>query len=251
MKLEFAILSFSLIGIWYFFVNLKDVKGYFSTFAGYIGLVFVIYLVMQLWSLLVYDHPTSFRELFVNVVVFTRNTILAAVGKHFLVKLVLPSAPILFHFNKMEGKWISYLKACFGALFLMVAVSTILLVISSSTITKSQFPPIVDIVTLSFQAFLVSVSEEIFSRLFLQSLFMNWFGKTRCGVALSIVMVSSIWALSHPGIIETDGIKFIQIFLLGIILGVLMLKKGVECCCVAHTVFNIVAYVFLAGFQPV
>lgn len=251
MKLEFVILSFSVIGIWYFFANLKNAKRYFSAFVGYIGLVFVIYLVMQLWTLFVYDQATSFRELFVNVIVFARNTALAAIGTHFLTKLAFPSAPILLHLNTMKGKWLSYLKACFVAIFLMIAVSAILLAISSSIITKSQFPPIVDIGTLSFQAFLVGTSEEIFSRLFLQALFIHWFGITRVGVALSIILGSSIWALSHPGIIETGGMKLIQIFLIGIILGILMLKKGIECCCAAHTVFNLVAYVFLGGFQAV
>jgi hypothetical protein len=83
-------------------------------------------------------------------------------------------------------------------------------------------------------------AEEIIFRLGLQ----NWFakvlrlGKTNYWVA--VVLSSAIWSLAHANTLDPEWVKLAQVFPMGIALGFMFRKFGVECCFFAHAIFNIV-----------
>lgn len=251
LNLTSVVFVFSVIGILYFFLIYKNVKEQASFFVGIFGCIFILYLLSLLWNLFVYDFATDFGEVYINVVVFVRNILLASVGSHLLMKQKLPVTPLLRNGHGIREQWKSCLAWSMGSATLMFLISTFLLFITAQPIAKASSYKFVDVITLAFHAVLVSISEETFVRLFLQALFIHLLAKAKFGTVVSLGLCSVIWAFSHAGIIETGGVKFIQIFVFGILLGILMLKKGWESCCFAHAMFNFAASILLPGFQTI
>lgn len=97
-------------------------------------------------------------------------------------------------------------------------------------------------------SFLESFGEEIFVWLFLMGFFINLFVKSSVGIILSIMISSLIWSTNHF-IIGILLIKFALIFLLGILWGILMHKKGIESTVIVHGFYNSTAYLFLGGLD--
>ncbi len=92
-----------------------------------------------------------------------------------------------------------------------------------------------------------SISEEVTFRLFIQNMLGYSFKRLRWGYFLTIILTASIWALPHAGVMNPEWVKFAQVFVLGIILGLLMRRQGVASCMIAHMVFNF-SYPFLEVF---
>ena len=249
MSIGIFIFAFTIIGLGVFFAHYEELKPYASIFIGYAGIAFVFYVIMQLWELFACDTSADFERVFIDFLLFGRNIALSSVGAYFLLKQKLPAAPILLNSDEAKPQWKAHLWSAFSAVILMLVVTLVLLTISSPSILKSNRVSFFDQITVGFQAILVGFSEETYYRLFLQALFLHWFRKAAYGGALSIFLTSIVWALSHAGILETGGMKFLQIFLMGIILGKLMMKRGFESCVIAHAGFNFVAYAYLADFK--
>jgi len=249
MSIKFVILVFVGIGLYYFFIKYREIKKYASLFLEIIGVVFGFYVFVLIWKLFIYDQPTTFKEFFTNLIVYGRNIILASVGAGLLAKQNLPIMLLILDGSKNKIQYQSHLYAGLLSAVFMILITIILLVVSSQSIFKLKFIAFDDWIIVAFHAFLVSFAEELFHRLFLQAMLLNWLRKVPYGIILSIILTSTIWAISHVGVLESGGIKFVQIFLFGIILGTLMIKKGLESCVVAHMVFNIVAEIYLGHFR--
>jgi membrane protease YdiL (CAAX protease family) len=54
----------------------------------------------------------------------------------------------------------------------------------------------------------------------------------------AVVVTAVVWALAHGGRVEPEWVKWVQIFGLGLALGVLRLRRGLEACVVVHLLFN-------------
>ena len=61
---------------------------------------------------------------------------------------------------------------------------------------------------------------------------------SRYGVA--IVITSAVWSLAHVNTLDPEWVKIAQVFPLGVGLGYLFKRFGVEICILAHGVFNVV-----------
>ena len=59
--------------------------------------------------------------------------------------------------------------------------------------------------------------------------------------AAAICVTSALWALQHQGMISPEWVKWVQIFAVGIILGVARLRLGLEACMAVHFLHNILA----------
>ena len=91
------------------------------------------------------------------------------------------------------------------------------------------------------------ISEEIFFRQFSMGIFAKWFGVSRLAIFFNIGLSSIIFSLSHLNMLTNNWIKMAQVFPLGIALGYVYLKKGLEHCIVLHLLFNLIAF-FLFSF---
>jgi membrane protease YdiL (CAAX protease family) len=59
--------------------------------------------------------------------------------------------------------------------------------------------------------------------------------------AAAICVTSALWALQHEGMISPEWVKWVQIFGVGIVLGVARLRLGLEACMALHFLHNILA----------
>ena len=92
---------------------------------------------------------------------------------------------------------------------------------------------------------LVAIGEELVFRLGIQNFLAtacNWWGRRYW---LAIVATSAIWTLGHAGTLDPDWVKFLQIFPVGIALGWLFRKHGIESCIAVHVLFNVLAAYWL------
>lgn len=90
--------------------------------------------------------------------------------------------------------------------------------------------------------------EEIFVRLFLLNALRRLFRGARFSTVCAVLLSSAIWAAGHAGTMNPEIIKFMQVFVVGILFGIIHVKKGIETCLGAHSAFN-VGILVLGGFQ--
>lgn len=171
-------------------------------------------------------------------------------------RLAQPSLPILSALTRPRQRSVStYLPA----LILNVSFFSILICAFTFVLFKATRPEISDFLkpavedasTITVQAkvnlgsvvffTLVAFYEEIVFRLFLQTLFGYWLRKLKGGQFLAVAIASVIFAVGHFGVLETWWVKFVQTFFIGLALGYLMKRRGMETSFATHTVLNIFA----------
>ncbi len=72
----------------------------------------------------------------------------------------------------------------------------------------------------------------------------RWGGRPGARV-VGIVVSALLWALCHGGQIDPVWVKWVQIFGLGLALGVVRLRQGLEACVLLHLVFNLIGGFYL------
>lgn len=92
--------------------------------------------------------------------------------------------------------------------------------------------------------------EEVVYRGFLQDrLLLAWRraapGARWFGPVFAIALTSAVWAVGHLGRIEPEWVKWMQILLIGFVLGAARLRLGLEACIVLHLAFNLFGGFFL------
>jgi membrane protease YdiL (CAAX protease family) len=108
---------------------------------------------------------------------------------------------------------------------------------------KQSSSPVLAAVLVS----LIAVKEEVTYRLFMQTQLEWWMrGREHAG-ALAILVTSTLWTLGHAGALEPNWVKFVQIFPMGIVLGIMRRRWGLAPCMLAHLVLNLVGVVALKG----
>jgi len=83
-------------------------------------------------------------------------------------------------------------------------------------------------------------AEEIIFRLGIQNLLAKTFRLSHKRYWIAVVLTAALWSLAHAHIINPAWVKIAQVFPLGIALGFLCKKYGVENSILAHGVFNVI-----------
>jgi len=112
--------------------------------------------------------------------------------------------------------------------------------IKSATESQGKFTTKVELGSMVF-FLLVALYEEILFRLFIQTFLSYVLRKFSMGNFIAIVGSSLLFAAGHFGILATWWVKFIQTFTIGLVLGNVMKKHGMEASFGVHTVLNIFA----------
>lgn len=92
-----------------------------------------------------------------------------------------------------------------------------------------------------------SFFEEILMRVSIQNLLHYWLRRFQSASLLSILLTAIIWTMGHGGVLEPEWVKLAQIFPIGIFLGYLYNRHGLESVLITHGLFNVVM-VFLSPF---
>ncbi len=85
----------------------------------------------------------------------------------------------------------------------------------------------------------VSIVEELTFRLAIQNQLARMFKWENGKYWLAIVVTTLLWTFVHAGAINPDWVKFVQIFPLGLALGWMARKHGIESCLAAHALLNV------------
>jgi len=82
--------------------------------------------------------------------------------------------------------------------------------------------------------------EEVTWRFFWPALLLYTFRNVRLKWVYSIVITSALWSIAHAGMLNPEWMRFIQIFVYGLLLGWLLKKRGLEACLASHFISNII-----------
>ena len=82
--------------------------------------------------------------------------------------------------------------------------------------------------------------EEVTWRFFWPALLLYTFRNVRLKWVYSIVITSALWSIAHAGMLNPEWMRFIQIFVYGLLLGWLFKKRGLEACLASHFMSNII-----------
>ena len=87
----------------------------------------------------------------------------------------------------------------------------------------------------------LAFGEEILFRLGIQNFLAKTLKLNNKGYCVASVLTGIIWSRAHGNILEPAWVKLVQIFPIGLALGWLFKKYGLECCFIAHGLFNVIA----------
>ena len=76
----------------------------------------------------------------------------------------------------------------------------------------------------SFRYFIFPLPNKVFSEYF------------------AILISTFIWMIAHVGMVEPEWVKMLQIFVIGITLGVMNRRYGIQYCIITHVIFNLVMF---------
>jgi len=170
-------------------------------------------------------------------------------------KTNLPAFPFLHlgwkgaNYLKRRGFPTFSLKRFFRIFFLMIFGSISIWIFFSPEITKetqeifekSGFAQL----SLILSVLSAAIIEETVFRFFLQTELIRYLKIP----AVGIIITSAIWAMGHSGMVIPSGVKELQIFYVGIILGIIRNYWGIEICILLHLLMNILFSLFFFLFS--
>ena len=176
-------------------------------------------------------------------------------------KLNLPSIPLLRSITRgrKDVKNISFIgliiSVILGSAFVCLFTAGLFLVtrpglsvFMQETVIQGESTTPADIGKSTLLFFiLIAVYEEIIFRQFIQR-FLSWVLRgIKGGWLLSILLTAALFALGHVGILSTLWVKLTQTFVIGLTLGCIMRKYGLEASIFVHAVLNIFA-LYASGY---
>jgi membrane protease YdiL (CAAX protease family) len=187
---------------------------------------------------------------------FLKMVIFTIIGMDYATKLRYPSFPIFSRIlsgtDKIEEnlpKQSLFLIHTLAVTTFSILYSIILFKLTNPEIGESlrlllNNEPISQAQVLSPHSFLLSLTfafvEEIVFRLGIQNFLAKHLNWRHTRYWLAITVTSMLWTMGHTGSLDPDWVKFAQVFPLGLLLGWLFRKHGVESCILAHGLSNII-----------
>ena len=144
-----------------------------------------------------------------------------------------------YGFSRPTGTTLSY--AVLATAFMLV-FSVALFLLTKPTVgavfqspealsTEVSFTALIAVITIAF-------SEEIVFRLGLQNGLTYLWRSSRYGHLWAVLVTTAFWSVAHIGSLEPNWVKFVQVFVFGLILGQVNRRYGIVPCIVIHVLFN-------------
>lgn len=224
----------------------------------YIKYGIVIALTMTLFEFI--GSEFSIANGFLVLLSMLKTAIYTSLGIHLCQQLGLRDLPLI---KKLFGEWEldeinpkAYLLSTTGVILGSSLFSIILFKLTSPTASEAvknlldwdavlQQPNTMPSLTLIILIMAVVIAEEVTFRLVIQNYLVKQF-KLENKYWIPIVLSSLMWTLAHGNTLIPEWVKFAQIFPIGLALGALYKKFGLESVIIAHGGFNIIM-MFLSG----
>lgn len=134
--------------------------------------------------------------------------------------------------------------AVFGSLVFMLAITGLLFWSSdakpSDLVLEAMPEHSPSLPLIAMTVLIIAFAEEIVFRLGLQNWLSYAWGHSTRSYWLAILVTTTIWTLGHAGMVEPAWVKFLQMFIMGVLLGVLNQRFGILACIAVHGLFNVI-----------
>ena len=192
---------------------------------------------------------SRFADFLLLPISFLVLIIYIATGSFFCSRLGHPNMPLLRRKGAIIRSWKFYLNIIIASVAL-IAFSCVLFALThpiETTFAKETegiwrqrygVDARFGIITAFFLVGLAAIVEETVFRLFMQNMIGYFLRRIRGGYVFAIATTSVIWALAHSGVLDPGWVKFTQVVVIGIVLGFLMRKQGLESCMAVHMALN-------------
>ncbi len=202
----------------------------------------------------------SIPFLVVGVVLsFIQMFLFTCLGMHCCTTLGLPDLPLLRRaVDRFQPVPVTvnrlYFVFAFGVALLGAAYTALLFLAVSPTVSEmlrelteaevareglgETITPLLVIAVIS-----AAVAEEITFRLCLQSFIARYTGLAGRRYWVAVVITAVLWSIGHIGVLEPEWVKLAQVLPLGIALGFLFRRFGLEAAVLAHGTFNIIGMI--------
>ncbi|MGF7059492.1 CPBP family intramembrane glutamic endopeptidase [Brassicibacter mesophilus] len=236
----------------YYFSNFKEVNSYIKYGIFVLG----VYIVLT-----AFGGGIDVSSIPMLIIPYVKLAIYTCIGMHLCSKLGFRDMPLLrkvFRDNTTEKISIkSYTLSTIAVIIGSVGFSYILFKLTTPSASEAIKRSIDngDVVTdlggtLSVDIILlfigVVIAEEIIFRFVIPNYLAVQFKLGENKYWITIVASSILWALAHANTLDPEWVKFVQIFPVGLALGAIYKKYGLESCIIAHSGFNILM-IYVAG----
>jgi membrane protease YdiL (CAAX protease family) len=197
----------------------------------------------------------------VDVIAFVRLFVYGAVGMYCAASVARPYAPLLRALVKHRPQVATGLSR--GLLFwapVFVGASVVyswllftLVPVRMSEAIREMLEASPASAPLALQPSLVgalvmlefALAEEVMFRLGIQNYLAHVFKLRGDRYWVAILLTTVLWSVAHVNTLEPGWVKLVQVFPMGLALGLLFRRYGLEVCVLGHAVFNIIM-MFLA-----
>ena len=183
-----------------------------------------------------------------------------------MLKCHLPVLPILRFLRspQLQSKKVKALNTVRDTLLAVALIATVSGVLTA--IAHPQISPLLVKVGLYFKHPLITMQqhsndviimlnyvsvgalvEELYTRLFALPLIIFLLRGRRGADVLAVFLTAALWSLAHSGMIIPEWYKFTQVFVVGIILGFLFLRRGIEATIITHVIINVSGALFFSS----
>jgi membrane protease YdiL (CAAX protease family) len=198
-------------------------------------------------------HVSSTFLLTIVPVNFVTLSVLVAGGMILCRKIDVPSIPYLIGVTRSRKK---FFKTNYNIQLISIVLCSIFICSFTWILFSQTNPAVSDLIRAGGDEsaissritwvpilffVLIALYEEIIFRLFIQSFFSYLFRKIPLGWIAAIILTATLFAFGHIGVLATQWIKLTQTFIIGLVLGFLMRRYGMETSFAVHSVLNIFA----------
>lgn len=236
----------------YYFSHFKEV----NSFIKYGFFILALYFILMLLG------RNSLFVIPLTTVSYIKITIYTCIGMHLCSELKFKDMPLirkLFHDDAAEKIDLkSYILSVSAVIIGSVVFSYVLFKITSPSASETIKATLENqsiaagtgnspSIKLIFIFLGIVIGEEITYRFVICNYLIKIFklGENKYWVA--VLLSSMLWALAHADTLNPEWVKFAQIFPIGLALGCMFKKFGLESCILAHAGFNTIMMFLFEG----
>ena len=247
MKWQIFILIFSVLGTILSLINFNKIKKYLNIYSEIFGIIAIVYFIVMLTSYF-FGYEIKLIVVLITILGLIRSVLVVSLSSYFLIdKMNFPISQFLFN-NKKDFAIRKYILSILKYILIVLSLAILTIALSGNKIIHIENLNTITILYTIINSFLIGFTEETLIRLFLFGMLFYFLKNLKYGLVISIVLSSLFWSLDHFPT-ELNIYKLIFLFFFGIILGIIMYKKGIEACIIVHSIYDVIAFLLLGNIR--
>lgn len=259
MKLSTIYIIIMFIFVVIFIVNSIRHRNEIRIYVKYGILFILIFFVIDIASIIsipnVFQLVPVYLWFIVAVIAYLKIAVFTCMGIYYCSQLGIVDIPLIKSFSGNTSSFdtinkqnyiVSIIGVVVGAILYTVVLFELTSPDVSETLRKliktqhaksgiSDEPSVL----VALVMIVAAIGEEITFRLGIQNYLAKQLKLNEDNYWVPVVLTSVLWSIAHANSLEPEWVKFVQIFPMGIVLGFLFKRYGLESCILAHGLFNL------------